>query len=357
MPAYSKLDKLLHRLALQLGPVAELSFDLDQRLAGVDYETVAGEQHVFVSGLARAGTTALMRRLYASGAFRSLTYRDMPFVLAPNLWRKLTAGGKRDIMKGERAHGDRILIDVDSPESFDEVFWRIFAGEEYLGKAQLTPHRPDPEIIEKYVRFVGAVLAAQDEKRTRYLSKNNNNVLRLETIRAAFTHALIIIPVRDPMAQAASLLRQHRLFTSLQREDPFAQAYMTWLGHHEFGLDHRPFRFGNRTRGDEGVPEEPSSINYWLGIWAETYEWLERTAPVDVHFVVYEELCSDPTVWERLAGLVGIDSLAGADEPFQSSNRKPEKSASADALPDPALVNRSMAVYKRLAQRAKGTLC
>jgi hypothetical protein len=83
---------------------------------------IVHEKHVFIAGLARAGTTILMRRFYASQAFRSLTYRDMPFVLAPTLWRKLAAQSGRNLVTAERAHGDGILVDIDSPESFEEVF-------------------------------------------------------------------------------------------------------------------------------------------------------------------------------------------------------------------------------------------
>lgn len=357
MTAYGPLDKLLHRLALQLGPVAELSFDLDQRLAASGNAGIAEARHVFVSGLARAGTTVLMRRFHATGAYSSLTYRDMPFVLAPNLWRKLKAGGNQEVSKSERAHGDRILVDADSPESFDEVFWRIFAGDEYIFKTTLTPHRPDPEIVAKYVRYVAAILASRDGEGRCYLSKNNNNVLRLGAIREAFAHALILVPMREPLAQAASLQRQHSLFSALQREDPFAKAYMTWLGHHEFGLDHRPFRFDARTPPG-GPPAMPESIDYWLGIWADTYEWLEREAPADVTFVVYEDLCRDPQVWERLAAVADIDPALGAEEPFQSGNPKPVDvttgdSASSTDRPNAQLLDRAMAIYQRLAQRAR----
>ena len=95
MVAYSRLDRLLHRLALKRRPVAELAFDIEQTLLRRDSRGIAEERHVFVVGLARAGTTALLRRLHASGAFRSLTYRDMPFVLAPGLWRRLSGFARR----------------------------------------------------------------------------------------------------------------------------------------------------------------------------------------------------------------------------------------------------------------------
>ena len=46
------------------------------------------DDHVFVSGLARSGTTALLNALYQSGTFASLSYDDMPFILAPNFGQK-----------------------------------------------------------------------------------------------------------------------------------------------------------------------------------------------------------------------------------------------------------------------------
>lgn len=78
MSDYSFLDQLLHRVALQSAAVAEMRFDMDQRMVRNDPEEVVEERHVFVSGLARDGTTVLMRNFYATGEFRSLTYRDMP---------------------------------------------------------------------------------------------------------------------------------------------------------------------------------------------------------------------------------------------------------------------------------------
>lgn len=44
----------------------------------------------------------------------------------------------------------------------------------------------------------------------RYLSKNNNNILRLEALATSFPDALLIHPFRDPLQQALSLLSQHR---------------------------------------------------------------------------------------------------------------------------------------------------
>lgn len=347
MPAYSLLDRILHRLALQIESVAELSFDLDQRSLGREPAGVANERHVFVSGLARAGTTALMRRFHASGAYRSLTYRDMPFVLAPNLWRKLATRSARAAIGEERAHGDGIRVDVDSPESLDEVFWRIFTGPDYIARSHLRPHCPDATTLRKFVDYVGAILVAQDSGATRYLSKNNNNVLRLAAIREAFPQALILVPFRAPAAQAASLLGQHRQLCRLQREDGFVRSYMTWLVHHEFGLDHRPFRFDGQPAApvDRPAPEDP---DYWLRRWLEAYDWLERMAPADAVFVCYEDLCGDAGVWDRLAALAGLSAEAGAGEPFRAGG-----SGTGGAPGESALERQATELYARLRARAQ----
>ncbi len=346
---YSMLDRFLHRLALQVVPIAELSFDMDQRTVHSDPGDIVGERHVFVSGLARAGTTVLMRRFHDTGAYRSLTYRDMPFVLAPNLWRKLSRSSKQDVAASERAHGDRILVDVESPESLDEVFWRIFVGEEYIEKTHLQPHSPDQETTGKFVRYVNAILNAQDFSGTRYLSKNNNNILRLQGIRRAFPQALILIPFRDPLSHAGSLLRQHRKFTETQKTDRFVTSYMTWLVHHEFGLDHRPFRFD-----EAGHPHEPSygtdTSEYWLELWCATHEWLEHSAPEDAIFVCYEDLCGGAGVWDRLATISGIPSCREDMDAFSLSK------ASAEASDNATLTKRASSIYARLADRSRAAL-
>ena len=263
---YGLLSRWLHALALGSDAVAVTAFDLESTLFSVEDRHI-NDRPVFVAGLARAGTTLLMRLFHDTGAFSSLTYRDMPFVLAPNLWRRMSAPFARRGAAAERAHADGLLVDVGSPEALEEVFWRSHGG-------------------------------------GRYLSKNNNNLLRLPSLRRAFPGACILVPFRHPLDQAASLLAQHRRFCQLQREDAFATRYMTWLVHHEFGLDQRPFDWG------EGVASERSrdSLDYWLGQWAAAYgHVLSQEGPALI-LVDYDGLCAEPeVVWGRLAASVGLD--------------------------------------------------
>lgn len=328
---YGLLDRLLHRLALQVAPISEMSFEIDQWRSGESHQQSSAGKHVFVSGLARAGTTILMRRIYASGTLSSLTYRNMPFVLAPNIWRPTaTIKGAAGELK-ERAHGDRILVNADSPESLDEVFWRVFDSDAYLAADHLRPHEASAEITQKYASYVAAILKADHLGRTRYLSKNNNNILRLIALARQFPNAIFLIPFRDPRSQAASLHGQHRHFLAEQGRDAFIHNYMMWLGHHEFGRTHRPFRFDDK--GRERLAElDSDNISYWLELWCQVYEWLLKTAPPSAHFVCYEALCRDPKVWKHIAEICSLPEEDASNERFEIVGSPPELDVAAELL-------------------------
>ena len=345
MAEYGLLDRLLHRITLQAAPIAELSFQIDQVASRARAASVADGRHVFVSGLARAGTTILMRRIYASGEFCSLTYRNMPLVLAPTLWSRVSAPRKTG-EPAERAHGDRIFVDIDSPESLDEVFWRVFDGDSYIADDFLAPHRPDEKVTARYAAYVAAILKADSKGRRRYLSKNNNNILRLGALRRQFPEAVILIPFREPLSHAGSLRRQHRNFIAQQSEDAFVRSYMTWLGHHEFGLDHRPFQFDREGRARLSA-YDPEGLDYWLELWCQVYTWLERTAPRDAVFVCYEDLCQDPAVWQRLARICCIPEGDATTEAFSIARSGP------DADPTSDVAGRASTLYRRLVENAR----
>ena len=289
---YSLLDRVLHRLALGSTALAELSFDLEKQFARPSAQR---RDAVYVTGLARAGTTALMRTLHDSGQFASLTYDDMPFLLAPNLWAKLSGIDKRQRILQERAHGDGVQVDFDSPEALEEVFWRMQCGGDYIKPAFLQPHelsRPTLAQLRHYQSLV-----CRRYGRARYLAKNNNLMLRLSSMAAQQPDTTFLVVFRDPLAQARSLLQQHKRFLDA---DAFTRKYMTWLAHHEFGATHRPFRFHKDSPPIEGGPEQ---LTYWLDRWCEAYtylyEVLERGGKNLVP-VSYERLCNEPTCWRSL---------------------------------------------------------
>ena len=149
----------------------------------------------------------------------------MPFVLAPKLWSKVSLN-KRDSEYKERAHGDGIKISIESPEAFEEVFWKTFADEE------------KEELQEKFSIYVRNIL--QKYRKERYLSKNNQNIRRLALISSIFSKSKILIPFREPIQHSYSLLTQHKKFIQESKHDKFISNYMKWIGHTEFGPHYVP---------------------------------------------------------------------------------------------------------------------
>ena len=337
---YSATDKALHRIVLGSPALGEMLFDLDGSFAR---NPAPARDPVFVTGLARAGTTVLMRALHESGQFASLTYADMPLVLAPNLWARMSRGHQKARTARERAHGDGVVVDFDAPEALEEVFWRQHCGADYIRADGLVPHVPAPEALAAY-RLYQARICHRHGK-SRYLAKNNNLMLRIGPLAEALPEARFIVPVRDPMAQAASLLAQHRRFAGA---DAFTRSYMTWLAHHEFGPAQRPFLLPGQP-----VPGgDPFGLDYWLEVWIACYGWLAQQIaerPKTLLSVIYDRLGDDPAAWARVAVFAGLPSdTANPFRPTRPGRAEPGDPAGAD----PALVARAREIHRGLVRAA-----
>ena len=297
MSDYSLLERTLHRLALGFPLLTELSFDLERHCIKPVSEH---RDAIYVTGLARAGTTALMRGIYASEQFASLTYDDMPFVLAPNLWEKLSKlHGKRRILQ-ERAHGDGIRIDFDSPEALEEVFWRLHSDGDIINAHTLRIHTIDRQTVRAlndYQRLI-----CHKYGRSRYLAKNNNHILRIASLAEQVKNTKFIILFRDPVSQARSLLQQHRRF---QNTDPFTRSYMNWLSHHEFGATHKPFHFVAHTKTQGSFDHLDDWLHCWIGVYRYLLGLLEQGVP-NLIPVCYETLCNNVDDWKTLCRLIDI---------------------------------------------------
>ncbi len=296
-------------------------------------------KHVFVTGLARAGTTILMREIHATGEFGSLTYADMPFVLAPNTWARMSRRGRKTGARAERAHGDGIEVDFQSPEALDEVYWRVFDGKSYIRPDHLLPHRPDADLVAGYRDLMRLILLRTG--RRRYLSKNNNNILRLGTLARALPGSDFLVALRDPLQHARSLLDQHRRFLAA---DAFTRSYMTWLVHHEFGATHRPFRFGAPVTGD------PLTLDYWLRVWigAHTTIVAAEETLANIRFIPSEQIGRDPVIWRAVARRIEVPVT-----PLKEI-RAPRETAIGPH--DAGLARAALALHARLMERSRQKL-
>lgn len=269
----------------------EVTFDIERARFGKSARAAPIGPPLFVMGLARGGTSILTRMLHESGHFASLTYADMPFPLAPNSWARMAGASRRSLASRPRSHGDGLEHDLDTPEAIEEVFWRCFEGRRFSSQAGLRVSNPAEETIGLFRDFMALVCLRY--RCSRYLSKNNNNILRLDAVRQSVAGALLVHPFRAPEQQAASLLNQHRRALALHQQNPFHRHYMTWLGHHEFGSGVRPFL----------LPEDPaagldrSDPNHWLSLWLGVYRHLLDQPPhtgSQQLFFDYDQACLRP---------------------------------------------------------------
>jgi len=296
MNNYSWLQQKLHQLALSSQFMREVTFDVENSVISINQ---IDDNHVFVSGLARSGTTILLNAIYESDEFASLSYKDMPFILAPNLWSKFSFNKDNNDLV-ERAHGDGIKVSTDSPEAFEEVFWMTF--DEY-----------DKDTKEKFKNYVK--LINHKFQRKRYLSKNNQNIRRIQLISNIFSNSKILIPYRNPIQHAYSLLSQHKRFIEDSKKDRFISNYMSWIGHTEFGSNYIPIHDKNLCFEDD------LNINHWLEQWYLTYKncFDNFKNNENVYFICYEKLCNVEEYWLNILKILNIKDKYNFE--FKESNK------------------------------------
>ena len=261
---YNFLVKLLHGAIIGNKFVPELLFDIENLITKKENKKLDIKHQIYITGLARAGTTVLLRSLYMSKKFASFTYRDMPFIISPNIWNVISRHFKSK-KPVERKHNDRLLISLDSPEQFEEVFWNLKTSNDYNLSDNLKAYDVDEYNLSLYETFIKNCLIKY--KKQSYLSKNNNNLLRINSLISKFPRAKFLILFRNPLDHAISLMNQHKNFSKLQKEDKFIRKYMNYLVHHEFGLNQKQMNFENKPKSSF----KKDNINYWLEQWINFY--------------------------------------------------------------------------------------
>ena len=264
MDNYNFLQKLLHDIILGNRIINELLYDLEKLIFLKD-KNLENKSHIFISGLPRSGTTSLLNFLYSSKEFASLKYSNMPFILSPNFSKIFNKN--KNLNKNYRLHSDGILYDLESPEAFDEVFFR----------------NKEKYVRDELLNFLKLILIS--ENKDKYISKNNLNYKRINLICSILPNCKFLIPIRDPIEHSNSLLKQHKLFMELQKNNDFIRRYMNYIGHNEFGIDHiswnKPINYFNF-----------NDINYWLEQWLLFYQSIKDNFKNNKNclFIKYEHL-------------------------------------------------------------------
>ena len=281
---YSYLEKCLHKLIFNSDKIQSILFDLEKKYF---LKKKQNNKHLFIVGLPRSGTTVFLNLFYNSGQFASLIYKDMPFILAPNLWNKLNKKSK-DISDFERVHQDGVRFNTESPEAFEEVFWKHTFKKSYISENFLKLHTVSNKEIDSFNNFINLVLNIRGQDM--YLSKNNSNLLRLASLSKLLKNSFFVVMFRSPINHAFSLLTQHKKFVQIQKKDIFVKEYMNFLGHYEFGQNLKRINFNKDNKYNNA-----ETLEYWLEVWHDVYEFLVKNVNKDnVKFICYEDLCEKP---------------------------------------------------------------
>jgi hypothetical protein len=275
---------------------------------------------IWITGLARSGSTMLLELLASHPELASHRYRDFPPLLTPYLWNRLLEFMPlKTEAPTERAHHDGIMVTSDSPEAFEEPAWMAFFPDLHrAAQPALLDARIDEPAFEAFLRDHMRKLLLVRE-RPRYLAKANYDSTRHGYLLKLFPDARFIVPIREPLWHVASLMKQHRLFCEAQTRYPAARRHLARAGHFEFGLDRQPIHCGNADATEEirTLWQAGCEAEGWALQWAELYGLMAKEIETDdalsnaILVVRYEDLVAMPQ--ETLARIFAHAALKPGD--------------------------------------------
>ncbi|MEM6349370.1 MAG: sulfotransferase [Cyanobacteria bacterium P01_D01_bin.14] len=294
--SYSTLDKALHKMAFRTYATQVSLASLEDKIFSKKLSDFQPDKPVFITALPRAGTTLILECIANVPEFATHRYRDMPFVLIPCFWNSYSRIFQRKVESQERAHGDGMQISPDSPEALEEVVWTTFWKRHYKTDRiipwELEKNKEFDSFFRSHIRKIIVLRRSKLLGFTRYVSKNNANIARTETLKKLFPDSIIVVPFRNPLHHAASLLQQHLNFLSIHKTDTFAAEYMKAIGHYDFGQNLCPIDFDNWL--DRRMSEDSKSVAFWLEYWVASYKYLLERSSNRLNFLNYDSLCEDP---------------------------------------------------------------
>lgn len=310
--------------------------NLETAVLREDLEDIEIDRPLYVTSLARAGTTIVTEMLEHHPDLTCHHYSDFPNCWTP-YWRNylLVRTRRQAPPRIERAHRDRIVVSQDSPEAVEEVLWMgFFEGLHDQRRCNVLDASARNALFDRfYADHIRKLLAVRHAPR--YLAKGNYNLSRLAYLHGLFPDARFLIPVRSPEQHIASLAKQHALFSRAHARDGRIGRQLAMSGHFEFGPLRRFVNFGDEAacRAIAAAWAAGREVEGWAIYWAATYRFLlaqlsarPSTAERCLLFR-YEELCNDSApVIDALLAHCGLDSgpFAAARLRYESELRLPD---------------------------------
>jgi hypothetical protein len=275
--------------------------DWETRFLRTELAAFSIDRPVFITGLARSGTTLLLELLAAVDGMATHRYRDFPFIMTPYLWNRYLDFFPVRQSPVERAHRDRIQVTRESSEALEEPLWRAFFPDVHAATSvhRLHATNDNPAFERFYQAHLRKMLLVRGGRR--YLAKNNYHVPRMEYLARLFPDARFLVPIRHPLTHIHSLVRQHQLFSNYAAADARVSRCLAAAGHFEFGPQRMPIRL-NAEQGDRVLAAWASGDEYlgygiqWSAIYGFVAELRRTKREVARRTIVvrYEDLCAQP---------------------------------------------------------------
>ncbi len=285
-------------------------------------------QPIYITGLARSGTTFMLENLAKHPDCVSHQYRDYPMIFTPYFWNKLVSLFDFNVFSKsfERSHQDGVKVSAKSPEALEEVIWQFFF--DHLHDVSVNNILDDKTINEKFDKFyqehIIKLLLARNGKR--YLAKANYNLTRIEYLLRLNPQTKILIMIRNPFDHIASIIKQDKIFSQSHKKFPKTLDFMHMSGHYEFGIDKKLLNIGHNydflNKNSNQI-----SLEDWSLYWHMIYNYVKTMIakfPSNTKLVRYEDLCKHP--YEVLSDIHGFCDLKITNEGLDlaaSSIRKP----------------------------------
>jgi hypothetical protein len=292
------------KLTRSVPALANTLHSLETSKFGKRLDSYQVDRPIYVTGVARAGTTITLEMLSKHPDVGNHRYLHMVMPYIPH-WIQLIAD-KTPLMLSptERIHKDRIMVNRASPEAVEEIFWqRYFDNAMDESKSNIMGEEfSDPEFEIFYRDHIRKLLA--DQGASRYAAKNNYNVTRMEYLQKIMPDVKFIIVVRNPFSHIASLAKQDTIFSEVERQDPRLLDWTKIIGHREFGAAKVCINVGDTNLVRE-IREHWSNKNtyvkgwakYWASLYAHVHKKLEQNQDLAKAALVvkYETLCEEPS--------------------------------------------------------------
>lgn len=313
-------------------PMTHLS-KLETWQLGRRHQQFAIDRPIYITGLARGGTTITLEMLSRHPDVATHHYSQMPNPFLPIWWDQFFH--HLPVVEGapiERIHRDGIMVTRDSPEALEEPLWQLhFDGLHDEARSQvLDGDTENPEFERFYRDHLWKLMASQG--RTRYLAKSNYSVTRMEYLLRLFPDARFLIIIRNPIAHVASYLKQNRLFEELASKR--MRTIIELIGHLEFGHNRTFINCGDRdeVRAIRATWTEGNQVaacaRYWSSIYGFVAARLEADPALAARAMVvrYEDLVGTPTdTIDAIIDHTGLDAgqFAAVEAEYADKLRPP----------------------------------